>query len=1194
MKVTNIFKGQFDSFSFARSPQKPELPAGQLAFVNPARYTRDVLRHFGDDMTGLHKHVMTARSDVEKRLILDNSADYRKFLGVYPTRLDKLMEKASTKRSSSTSIPDHEAPEALAMAATQFTSTKGQLRALQGLEKALHDAPLNKAPGPEGMAYRQSVEKAFDGLISNLGALKSDESKRLALYIMTTGKTLLDTSAQVRISEGARRAKDVSNDGQVQDLLSNLITVPQANNHGRNSLGRKFNDENKNTLKRNISNWEDKKLPPLPPRNSSDLKDEALPSIPRFSRDKRATDRNSSNRKDKELPPTPLDVNSNNGIVDRKTGKKGPPPVPTPRKPNASSNTSNPHYKPRLNLHRSSVTPPPVPSRHDEPIGLALQWTLVHQPIVTKSKTPPPPPPPPPLRGKRDSADRNSMIGLASTQWMQQRDGDHEPKENSLAGRNDSGFASSSFDQTVKVESDMNNNRFTETLSAEPENISAPDRSPGDEIRNAPSPRHKPARINDEVTPPSSGPFAERDVQQVFSELCEKHATQPDRGRQYFEGLRRDIVGFLDAHQMNLPRFGRQWTDYLDLAHSGDLGSIDGSSTANLKKLLGVVHNHIQTSKAPQEVLEDLTKEGLKTRQLQTMRQDFAQCAFTLRSGSAAVKLDNALGPLNEKYSVAIGRMDASTQERLEKSAERLEALAETMAQEIKARHDHPTARISKERLEFMISEFNMPPEARIAHLRSSHWNDDHLSDLKKRIDACRYSGASELAVEEFNDTYGNLLPMEEKTLEGYKALSDAIGLDLARRRSPEQWLAALKAGDAGWEDDALNTLKQAIDACGNAQEFEQAAQAFNGNWLFDELPRMAPDTLHVYQALSHAIRRDLDFRNPSEVINKLKSSGWQDHDIFRLKEVIDHCNHQHAPLAAEATKYFNGNYTGAVLPAMSDETREGYKTLSSAIPLSLALGRDAKAPLHTATNDELMGQLQAHPYFQMNDKIWATMAVTLDRCMHVHGPDDTQGTIAQAQRDTAQAIMDYNEYYRWILGADIADLHQNLNYANALEKRTDPPLTQWEKDYCATIKARADKVGLLARDMKAYGVEKTAAPQQRKTEQSNGALWAVPAFNREHKIDFADPKYGTGQQWNADAVIKELERGGFEVEHLKTLKLDIQRIRDKREGQEYLGATGFDERYANVFAFDAQNEMTRLGKLTGALIRYLRTRAAT
>jgi hypothetical protein len=646
---------------------------------------------------------------------------------------------------------------------------------------------------------------------------------------------------------------------------------------------------------------------------------------------------------------------------------------------------------------------------------------------------------------------------------------------------------------------------------------------------------------------------------------------------------------------MNLPQFGRQWTEHLCKAHSGDLGSIDGSSTANLRKLLGVVHNHIQTSKTPQEVLEDLTKEGLKTRQLRTMRQDFAQCAVTLRSGSAAVKLDNALRPLNEKYAVAIGRMDASTQERLEKSAERLEALAETMAQEIKARHDHPTARISEERLAFMISEFNMPPEARIAHLRSSHWNDDHLSDLKKRIDACRASGARELGVEEFNDTYGNLLPMEEKTLEGYKALSDAIGLDLAHKRSPEQWLAALKAGNDGWGDDALNQLKQAIDACGNPQEHEQAAQAFNGNWLFDELPRMAPDTLHVYQALSHAIQQDLDFRNPSEVINKLKSFGWQDHDILRLKAVIDDCNHQYPPLAAEATKYFNGIYTGAVLPAMSDETREGYKTLSSAIPLSLALGRDAKAPLHTATNDELMGQLQAHPYFQGNDGIWAEMAKTLEQCIYSPGPYDTPEFIAQERGVAAQAIMDYNKYYRWILGADIADLHHSLNYANALEKRTDPPLTQWEKDYCATIKARGDKVGLLVRDVMAYGGEKTAAPQapqQGKTEQSNGALWAVPAFNHEHKIDFADPKYRTGQQFDADAVIKELERGGFGVENLKALKLDIQRIRDDREGQLALGPAGFDERYANVFAFDAQNETTRLGKLTNALIRYLRTQA--
>jgi hypothetical protein len=80
----------------------------------------------------------------------------------------------------------------------------------------------------------------------------------LAVYIVTKEKTLLDTSAQVRISEGARRAKDASNDRQVKDLLRNLITVPQANNQGRNSLRRKFDDEDNGTVKRNISNREEK------------------------------------------------------------------------------------------------------------------------------------------------------------------------------------------------------------------------------------------------------------------------------------------------------------------------------------------------------------------------------------------------------------------------------------------------------------------------------------------------------------------------------------------------------------------------------------------------------------------------------------------------------------------------------------------------------------------------------------------------------------------------------------------------------------------------------------------------------------------------------------------------------------------------------------------------------------------------
>jgi hypothetical protein len=534
--------------------------------------------------------------------------------------------------------------------------------------------------------------------------------------------------------------------------------------------------------------------------------------------------------------------------------------------------------------------------------------------------------------------------------------------------------------------------------------------------------------------------------------------------------------------------------------------------------------------------------------------------------------------------------LDASSPERLEKSAERLEALAETIVQEIKARHDDPTARISKERLAFMISEFNMPPEARIAHLKSSRWNDAHLSDLKKLIDACRASGARDLAVEEFNDTYGNLLPMEEKTLEGYKALSDAIGLDLARRRSPEQWLAALKAGDDGWGDDALNELKQAIDACGNAQEFEQAAAAFNGNWRFDELPRMAPDTLEIYRALSHAIQRDLGFRNPFEVINRLKASGWQNQDFGLLKKLIDDCNHPYEPLAAAATTYFNGNSNtvGPVLPSMSEKTREGYKKLSSAIPLAIALDRDAEARLHTATNDEIMARLKAHPYFQVNDSIWQTMAMTLDNCMHDPAQEPTQAYAAIAERDASKGFEDYNTYYEWILQADIVDLHFNLRNANALEQRTDPPLAQWENNYCAAVRARVDKLGSLVQDMKAYGAKKTAAPQQRNTEASDSALWAVPAFKTQHKVDFADSKYRTGGKLNAEAVIKELELGGFKNEHLDALRVDIQRIRDDREGQPALGETGFNARYANVFDFDAEHEKTRLAKFSADLAKYL------
>jgi hypothetical protein len=74
----------------------------------------------------------------------------------------------------------------------------------------------------------------------------------------------------------------------------------------------------------------------------------------------------------------------------------------------------------------------------------------------------------------------------------------------------------------------------------------------------------------------------------------------------------------------------------------------------------------------------------------------------------------------------------------------------------------------------------------------------------------------------------------------------------------------------------------------------------------------------------------------------------------------------------------------------------------------------------------------------------------------------------------------------------------------------------------------------------------------------------------------------------NAEAVIKELELGGFKNEHLDALRVDIQRIRDDREGQPALGETGFNARYANVFDFDAEHEKTRLAKFSADLAKYL------
>jgi hypothetical protein len=81
-----------------------------------------------------------------------------------------------------------------------------------------------------------------------------------------------------------------------------------------------------------------------------------------------------------------------------------------------------------------------------------------------------------------------------------------------------------------------------------------------------------------------------------------------------------------------------------------------------------------------------------------------------------------------------------------------------------------------------------------------------------------------------------------------------------------------------------LVRLAQAIDACGNPESYIHAAAEFNGNWEFHELPRMAPETLQAYKALSQAIGRDFIFRNPFEVFNRLKSGGWKNEHFFQLK----------------------------------------------------------------------------------------------------------------------------------------------------------------------------------------------------------------------------------------------------------------------------------------------------------------------
>lgn len=199
-----------------KSEKSSNTPILEKYSNNPERYANAMEKHFGHDMGKLYAHVKDL-SEAEQRAIIDGSKAFRGFLGIRdPNRLSRKLYLSS----SSSRIPDNEAPAALVMAATRSSNNDRVMRSLDRLRESLGNITKNRGPNRSILSL---IAPPLKQLAKELNKLETEDALKKAVLILENNKFMLDKETVNSIESFSK--KDLANRNIDQDLKERLNTL---------------------------------------------------------------------------------------------------------------------------------------------------------------------------------------------------------------------------------------------------------------------------------------------------------------------------------------------------------------------------------------------------------------------------------------------------------------------------------------------------------------------------------------------------------------------------------------------------------------------------------------------------------------------------------------------------------------------------------------------------------------------------------------------------------------------------------------------------------------------------------------------------------------------------------------------------------------------------------------------------------
>jgi len=165
-----------------KSHMSSDMPKGKN-YPTPHDYAKAMEKYFGYDMNELHDRIKILLPK-EQAAIIDNSHEFRRFLGI--TDPNSLKNKVNRKLQlgSSSRIKDIDAPESLAIAATRSSDPKRVQRSLERLDQSLQNIRSMEKNGQiKPDQRREATNRALTKLAQELDKFPTKESFETAVRI---------------------------------------------------------------------------------------------------------------------------------------------------------------------------------------------------------------------------------------------------------------------------------------------------------------------------------------------------------------------------------------------------------------------------------------------------------------------------------------------------------------------------------------------------------------------------------------------------------------------------------------------------------------------------------------------------------------------------------------------------------------------------------------------------------------------------------------------------------------------------------------------------------------------------------------------------------------------------------------------------------------------------------------------------